>query len=150
MTKPQRILLTTDLSPTSVAAIEPATMLARAFHAQILLLYVGQPPPQIVNHPGFDYLNLEKHQLEQAREDLRRFAEVHIPGDIGVERCIALGAPYLEILRFADDHKVDLIVMATHGRGFFSHAMIGSTTERVIRRANCPVLAVRDRDAKEG
>jgi nucleotide-binding universal stress UspA family protein len=52
-------------------------------------------------------------------------------------------------VKFAEDNAIDLIVMATHGRGFFSHAILGSTTERVVRRATCPVLTVRDQSLKD-
>jgi nucleotide-binding universal stress UspA family protein len=55
---------------------------------------------------------------------------------------VGLGVPHLEIVRAAEERHADLVVMATHGRGFFSHAFLGSTTERVIRRAPCPVLVV--------
>jgi nucleotide-binding universal stress UspA family protein len=50
----------------------------------------------------------------------------------------------LEIVRLAKERGADLIVMATHGHGFFTHAFLGSTTDRVLRRASCPVLVVRD------
>ena len=53
------------------------------------------------------------------------------------------GSPHIEIVRLAEERGADLIVMATHGRGFISHAILGSTTERVVRRAPCPVLVIR-------
>jgi nucleotide-binding universal stress UspA family protein len=51
----------------------------------------------------------------------------------------------MEIVRLAEERQADLVVMATHGRGFISHAILGSTAERVLRRAPCPVLIVRER-----
>ena len=70
--------------------------------------------------------------------------------DLGndVEVTVADGIAHLEIVRIAEERQVDMIVMATHGRGFISHALMGSTTERVLRRAPCPVLVVRDAPAE--
>jgi nucleotide-binding universal stress UspA family protein len=54
-----------------------------------------------------------------------------------------IAATVAEILRYARDQSIDLIVMGTHGRGFVAHALIGGVAERVVRRAPCPVLTVR-------
>ena len=65
-------------------------------------------------------------------------------GADGVEQSVVVGQRAVpEIVRFAEENGSDLIVIATHGRGFISHAVMGSTTERVLRRAPCPVLVVR-------
>lgn len=61
---------------------------------------------------------------------------------------VPLGIPHVEIAHLADECGADVIVMATHGRGFISHALLGSTTERVLRQAPCPVLVVRDPGAR--
>jgi nucleotide-binding universal stress UspA family protein len=53
------------------------------------------------------------------------------------------GAPYIEIVGYANDHAIDLIVMGTHGRGPVAHALMGSVAEKVVRNAPCPVLTVR-------
>ena len=53
------------------------------------------------------------------------------------------GKPYAKVLTFAQDHKIDLIIMGTHGRGAIEHALIGSVAERVVRRSVCPVLTIR-------
>ena len=65
---------------------------------------------------------------------------------VDVEPVVAMGTPHVEIVRIAEERDVDLIVMATHGRGFISHAILGSTAERVLRRAPCPLLVIRDAD----
>jgi len=54
-----------------------------------------------------------------------------------------IASPFPEILRFAADNEIDLIVMGTHGRGGVSHMLLGSVAEKVVRRAPCPVLTVR-------
>jgi len=60
-----------------------------------------------------------------------------------VLRASGLGGPYVEIVRYAKERDIDLIVMGTHGRGFVAHMLMGSVTEKVVRRAPCPVLTVR-------
>ena len=54
-----------------------------------------------------------------------------------------VGSPAGEILRYATEQEVDLIVIGTHGRGAIGHMLLGSVTERVVRKAPCPVLTVR-------
>jgi len=56
---------------------------------------------------------------------------------------ILTGTPFLEILRTAKDKEVDLIVVGTHGRTGLDHVLFGSTAEKVVRRASCPVVSVR-------
>jgi nucleotide-binding universal stress UspA family protein len=53
------------------------------------------------------------------------------------------GSPFVEIVRYAKQHDIDLIVMGTHGRGPIAHMFMGSVAERVVRKATCPVLTVR-------
>jgi nucleotide-binding universal stress UspA family protein len=54
------------------------------------------------------------------------------------------GSPAAEIIRYAEDRSIDLIVMGTHGRGIVAHAVMGSVAEKVVRTAPCPVLTVRE------
>jgi len=143
MKPPKTILVTTDLSETSRAALAPAKLLAETFGAKLLLLYVEEPAPLPVGYAGVDVLALEEHKRVSAADELKRFAEEAGLLRLEVERAVGLGVPHLEIVRTAEERHVDMIVMATHGRGFFSHAFLGSTAERVIRRAPCPVLVVR-------
>ena len=55
------------------------------------------------------------------------------------------GSPFVEIVRYARDERIDLIVLGTHGRGPIAHMLLGSVAERVVRKAPCPVLTVRRR-----
>ena len=55
-----------------------------------------------------------------------------------------MGQPFVEIIRYAREKNVDVIVMGTHGRGAVAHMLLGSVTEQVVRMASCPVLTVRD------
>ena len=85
---------------------------------------------------------VQQRQEQHAHEELVKLAGEELGGD--VECIVVAGTPHLEIVRLAEERKLDLIVMATHGRGFFAHALIGSTTERVLRHAPCPVLVVQE------
>ena len=150
MNAPKTIMLTTDFSETSRKAIQPAATLARTYGAKILLVHIGDLfPTAPLENPPIDFQAVEKRQREMACEELSRFAAEYLPKDLEVERIVTLGVTHMEILRLAEEHRADLIVMATHGRGFISHLVLGSTTERVLHGARCPVLVVRDASAKE-
>jgi nucleotide-binding universal stress UspA family protein len=137
------VLVTTDFSDTSKKAFGLARQVAEKFGAKIIALHTRELniPPLVVGYAGVEMEVIESEHTEHAKESLRDAALVL--GD-DVETAVVSGTPHIEIVRFAEERGVDLIVMATHGRGFVSHALLGSTTERVIRRAPCPVLVVRD------
>ena len=139
------VLVPTDFSETSDCALRYAKAFARAFDASLHVLHVVQEPfaqPWAVEAYGFalatlqeDWMRESKVRIEQtltADERTRFRAELHT----------RLGHPVVEILRFARDHSVDLIVMGTHGRGPLRHMVMGSVAERVVRKAGCPVLTV--------
>jgi nucleotide-binding universal stress UspA family protein len=143
------ILLTTDFSDTSKKAFEPALTLAQRFGAKIVLAYVEEDrlPPLVIEYMAVGVEEILGQQREIASDRLKELAST-LPADVGeVETVVALGTPHVEIVRLAEEHEADLIVMATHGRGYISHAILGSTAERVLRRAPCPVLVVRDPDS---
>ena len=129
------ILLTTDFSDTSTRAVGPAIALARRFGAHLVLTFVEEDrlPPLVVEYMAVG-----------VEDVLSQFAADHLSGIEDLELAIGVGTPHVEIVRLAEEKNVDLIVMATHGRGFISHAILGSTAERVLRRAPCPVLVSRD------
>lgn len=144
------ILLTTDFSDTSTRAVGPAIALARRFGAHLVLTFVEEDrlPPLVVEYMAVGVEDVLSQQVDRARTRLEEFAADHLSGIEDLELAIGVGTPHVEIVRLAEEKNVDLIVMATHGRGFISHAILGSTAERVLRRAPCPVLV--SRDASEG
>ena len=139
----KKILVTTDFSDTSHAAFSLARRLAETFEAEIILLYILEVllPPPVVEPGGLGGVAFDQQQADSASTQIEETAAL-LGKD--VETVITTGIPHVKIVQFAEDNEIDLIVMATHGRGFFSHALLGSTTERVVRRAACPVLTVRD------
>jgi nucleotide-binding universal stress UspA family protein len=139
------ILLTTDLSEPSARAVPHTLSLARRYGAAVLVLHVVEDllPPLFGEYTAVPLEEILSSQLQRARQELQRFVSRHVPRDFTTEQILSRGIAHVEILRLAEERQLDLIVMATHGRGFISHALFGSTTERVVRKAPCPVLTVR-------
>ena len=148
MQKINRILVTTDFSETSQTAFSLARQVADNFDAEIVLLHVldAQLPPLVFEPSGVSAGEFEQQRVEQSASRVKALATRL--GE-GIETIVTRGIPHVGIVKFAGDNAIDLIVMATHGRGFFSHAILGSTTERVVRRASCPVLTVRDESLED-
>ena len=84
---------------------------------------------------------MERHR-RHAEKSLASFVEEHFPTP-HPETVVLVGKPHDKIVELADDRKVDLIVVGTHGHGFVGHVLMGSTTERILHHAPCPVLVVR-------
>lgn len=145
MSEFKTILLTTDFSETSLHAFGPALSVAEKFGARLLLVYVEEDRlPPFTGELGSVRVGdiLEMHR-ERATKEIGLLAEAHLAGRVDYETIVVPGVPHREVVRIAEERDVDLIVIATHGRGFITHALFGSTTERVVRRAPCPVLTVR-------
>jgi nucleotide-binding universal stress UspA family protein len=141
------ILAPTDFSETSKLALKHAVALAEKFGATLHLLHVlpdphaqawsieaaGVPVDQLQRRWGEE----AKARLDEAltaaeREALHAVAETRV------------GHPFLEIIRYAKAHNADLIVIGTHGRGAIEHMLLGSVAEKVVRKAPCAVLTVRE------
>ena len=139
------ILVTTDFSDTSNKAFPVARGLAEKYDAGIVLAYVEEDrlPPLVLEYTDIGIEEIVKRQHQRASSQLERLGREQFQG-LEVRTKAISGIPHLEIVQIAEEVEADLIVMATHGRGFISHAILGSTTERVVRRAPCPVLVVRD------
>ena len=140
------ILLTTDFSDTAATAVEPALVLARRFGARLVLTFVEEDrlPPLVVEYMAVGVEDVLSQQVDRARTRLEEFAAARLPDVDDLELVIGVGTPHVEIVRLAEQKHADLVVIATHGRGFISHAILGSTAERVLRRAPCPVLVIRE------
>jgi len=144
MKKIQKILVTTDLSSLSLAATICAKTLAKATRAKLCLVYVAEDPV-IVGEPTIDvtYANLWPKIEEIATKNLKEFASKNLRGVPNVTVQLLQGNPYAEIIRFAQNKRFDLIVMATHGRTGLAHVLLGSVAERVMRHSPVPVLLVK-------
>jgi nucleotide-binding universal stress UspA family protein len=140
-----KILFATDFSESSAHAFEYALTLAQKFGARLLIIHVINEPVDLrgfyVPHVSFE--NLEKEIEEGAEKMMQKFCSTAIQGFSNFETAIVAGIPYEEILKRAADEKVSLIVMGTQGRSGIDHLLFGSTAERVVRKATCPVMTVR-------
>lgn len=136
----KQILLPTDFSTSSKAALRYGIALARAFDAKLVLLNVPEDPGVAAEaeYPIGIYETMQ-NAANQRLGELLSGEEVK---ELKPEYAMRIGRPADEIVRFAADHPIDLIVMGTHGREGVARVLIGSVAETVVRRATCPVLTV--------
>jgi nucleotide-binding universal stress UspA family protein len=141
----RHILAPTDFSEYSKKAVASALELAQKFGAKLTILHVVELPPYPVE--GYVPPSLSATFLDdmerQATVDLAQVVPEAEAAKVEVVRLVAVGTPYRKIVETAEADHVDLIVMATAGRTGFSHLVLGSIAERVVRTASCPVLTMR-------
>lgn len=140
----RKICCPVDFSEPSRAALQVAVDLARSFGAELTLFHAYQLP-------GYTLPEGSVVVSPRMLEELADRAEAHLAEWMGLARSMggadvktakAVGEPALEIVEFAHAGGFDLLVVGTHGRTGLRHALLGSTAERVVRRAACPVLTV--------
>jgi nucleotide-binding universal stress UspA family protein len=141
--KIEKILVPLDFSPASVEALEFTVSMAKQFHAVIHLVHV-YPPDEASSVPGAGHLLLQSAQaIERINEELSGIHRKHVP-TFRPENCnIRAGRPYEQIINLAREINADLIALSTRGHIGLKHLLLGSTAERVVRNAPCPVLVVR-------
>jgi nucleotide-binding universal stress UspA family protein len=139
------ILVAVDFSQTSDDALSMAAYLGKADHAQVHLLHVV---PDVVQSMytmvpvAFDVDAYQRQSVEDARAQLPALAARYRLESAMLTTAVLLGVPAAEIVRYAEEHGIDLIVLGAHGHGFLDRLLIGSVAERVARRAPCAVLMV--------
>ncbi len=142
----KNILVPTDFSEASECALRYGRALACAFHACLHLVHVIEDftVSAWTSDVYVAALPTLREELEKdALEQLRRLLPVAERDSLGAHVLLLAGSPFLEIVRYARAHEIDLIVMGTHGRGPVAHMLLGSVAEKVVRKAPCPVLTVR-------
>jgi len=146
-----RILVPTDFSPPSDAALATAKALAAQFGAAIHVMYVLHDPYATAAYASDVYGYLPPGLKESWHREAQRHLDALLaPADQGPFRVtsdVVFGSPAKGIVDYARDHAINLIVMGTHGRGGVAHLLLGSVAERVVRTAECPVLTVRGTSA---
>ncbi|MGB4599432.1 MAG: universal stress protein [Trichlorobacter sp.] len=140
-----KILVATDFSDCSKEACAYALTLARKFDASLQVLHVINEP---VDLRGFYVPHISFEQLEQEIADgaatmLDTFCKENLAEFSNFTTTIVTGVPFEEINRIAQEQNASLIVIGTHGRSGLDHLIFGSTAERVVRSAPCPVLTIR-------
>ena len=138
------ILHPTDFSDNSNQALKYACCLATQFGAELHLINViydaGLVSPPIAGFIPPDYY---QQQINHATEQLLTLPECVLNHSGSVTRNVCEGIPFVEIIHYAKENAIDMIVMGTHGYTGLKHLMIGSVAENVVRKAPCPVLTVR-------
>lgn len=141
----QRILFPTDFSTNSATAAKYACELATRFDAELHLLHTLEVHATVT--PEFSMgLALPSRIAESRAAVEKALGEVLDPQwSVGrkLVHAILEGSPKVEIVRYAREQDIDLIVLATHGRTGLAHVVLGSVAENVVRTAPCPVLTVR-------
>jgi nucleotide-binding universal stress UspA family protein len=143
--KLKKVLVPTDFSDSARHAFIYGLSFAREYGAELVLLHVVE---NLTVGYASDLFPVPMAEVFQeisgyAKAELAKLAEEAKQKGVAVSELVAQGKPSAEIIRHAAENGVDMIVLGTHGKGMLDQALFGSTTERVVRRAPCPVLTVR-------
>ena len=158
----RHLLVPTDFSETAASALNQEVKLAALSGGRITLLHVIYTDKISETLLGLDAMeNLARamnappesapysptHAMSQLREAAQRRLDEVIAAvaaqNVVLETAVVEGRPSTEVLQYATEHGVDLIVMGTHGRSALGRAFLGSVADNVIRQAECPVMVVR-------
>jgi nucleotide-binding universal stress UspA family protein len=145
MIKLKRLLLPTDFSESAAHAFTYALSFACEYEAELYLLHVIEVLP--VGYAGELFPSSMTQVLDEissyARTEMQKLGENARSRGAVVHERIAQGKPAAEILRVARAETIDMILLGTHGHGVLNRALFGSTTDRIMRKAPCPVLVCR-------
>lgn len=141
MPAPTQIIVATDFSPASYAALQYSALIARIFHAQVTLLHVFQYAPKHRYSVSVEWMSesIRKeavYKLEESKRDLQ---------GLGVDAKTVMvegGDPVQQILGFAQTYHSPILVMGTHAVGGMERFLLGSTAEEVLRSVRSPVITV--------
>lgn len=142
--KMQKILCPVDFSDASKKALRWARSLAESQGSEIVLLHVIEPYVLPIEYglAPMPHIELDEQAKKNALDGLQKLAASELP-KIKVQTLVQFGRAADVVVTLAKEKAADLIVIATHGRTGVSRMFLGSTAERVVRLAPCPVLSVR-------
>jgi len=145
MKQMDKILFANDFSENSEHAFDYALTLAKKFDARLIIIHVINEPVDLRGFyvPHISFEQLEKEIEQGAEKMMQKFCRTRAKDFTNYETCIVAGTPYEEIIKKAEQEQVSLIVLGTQGRKGIDHFLFGSTAERVVRTAKCPVMTVR-------
>lgn len=142
----KKVLVPIDFSDYSKSALKYAINFAKSFNAEMLLVYVVEP---IIYPPDFSMGQIAMPSINidwdtRAKEELEKLAKNEVGTVKAVKTIVKTGKPFVEIIETANEEDADLIIIATHGHSGVEHILFGSTAEKVVRKAPCPVLTLRE------
>lgn len=141
----KNIVFATDFSSNSIFAFKCAKSLAAEHNAKLLILFVQKDTEDTRFHYSIARLSPENTKdviKKNIEEHFSRYIEKNGGDFKDYEKIVRHGKPFAEILEFSKERSADLIVVGSHGRTGIEHVMIGSTSERLVRRAKIPVLII--------
>ena len=144
----KHILVPTDFSPSSAAAIELAINIATQFDAELTLLHVWELPVYPYTELMLSSAELTNAIEKAATESLEtklKEVRLRLPR---TKSLLKVGIPWQQIVATSKESRADLLVMGTHGRRGFEHAIMGSVAEKLVRLSPIPVLTVRGSAAR--
>lgn len=144
----KKILVPVDFSRYSELTLKFAISLSRLTGARITALHVFEKPvipeaiwmsKQIVDI----YKNYHKEAEKKAKEELKKFIQQFDTRGINLKTRVVSGIPFIEIIKRSRKEKIDLIILGSKGLTVFQKVLIGSTADRVVRKAKCSVLVIK-------
>jgi len=141
------VLVPTDFSDASESALRYGKAMAEKFGAALHVVHVME---DLLAHAWAAEVYVSS--MPQLRDEIEKESRLRLGALLTdgerkafrAETALLAGNPFLEIIRYAKTHGIDLIVMGTHGRGPIAHMLLGSVAEKVVRKSPCPVLTVRE------
>lgn len=142
----KKILVPIDFSDYSKNSLRYAIGFAKHFNSKMYVLYVVEPAvyPADFSLGQVAIPTTDVDMAERADKEMNRLTEEEIGSSVEFEKIIKTGKPFMEIIETASEIDSDLIIIATHGHTGVEHLLFGSTAEKVVRKAPCPVLTLRD------
>jgi len=149
----KNILCPTDFSDPSYEALKAADELAVHFGATLHITNVVPLVPIVeapigVESASFNVASYQQELEGQAQKSLKNMVEQKISRGVTAVTEVLIGNAAGEVMRYASEKRIDMIVIATHGLSGWRRFISGSTTEQIVRQASCPVLTIRKPAAK--
>ena len=153
MVEIKKILYPTDFSEYSLAALPYAIKLTRQNNAELYCLHVVELSQEEYNISEYmvplNIPHVSKDKIiRTARTRLEKFVNENLSEIKKLNSRVLIGTPFVDIIRYAKELSIDLIVLGTHGRSALATMLLGSVAEKVIRKAPCPVLSIRHPEHK--